>query len=98
MVCLLDMSRKQAKEGEKGGDDNIKVVGNASAGFKKMWMKCGSDECDVLLPIKAPEEGSGENDGFRCDVCMVKEMMKNKMECMKCIDEERKESGGCEGR
>ena len=63
-----------------------------------MWMKCGSDECDVWMPIKAPGGWSGENDEFRCGVCMVKEMMKlkseiedlkKKMECTKSIDEER---------
>ena len=37
-----------------------------------MWMECGGDECDVWIPIKAPDGWSGENDEFRCGVCMVK--------------------------
>ena len=45
-----------------------------------MWMECGSDECDVWMPINAPDGWSGENDEFRCGVCMVKEMMKLKRE------------------
>ena len=72
-----------------------------------MWMVCRSDECDVRMPIKAPHGRSGENDEFRCGVCMVIEMMKlkreiedlkKKMECMKSIDEERKEASVYEGR
>ena len=72
-----------------------------------MWMECGGDECDVWMPIKAPDGRSGENDEFRCGVCMVKEMMKlkreiedlkKKMECMKSIYEERKVAGVHEGR
>ena len=43
---------------------------------KKMWMECGSDECDVWMPIKAPDGWSGENDESMCGVCMVKETMK----------------------
>ena len=62
------MSHKQAKGRKKGGDDYIKVVGNTWEGFKKMWMECGSDECDVWMPIKAPDGWSGENDEFRCGV------------------------------
>ena len=72
-----------------------------------MWMECGNYECDVWMPIKAPDRLSGEKDEFRCGVCMVKEMMKlkreietlkTKMACMKRIDEERKEAGVYEGR
>ena len=59
------MSQKQAKEREKGGNNNIKVVGNVWEGFKKMWMECGNDECDVWMPIKAPDGWIGEN-GVEC--------------------------------
>ena len=41
------MSQKQAKGRKKGEDNNIKVVGNAWEEFKKIWMECGSDECDM---------------------------------------------------
>ena len=88
------MSQKQAKGRKKGGDDNIKDIGNEWEGFKEMWVECGNDECDVWMQIKAPDGWSGEKDEFRCGVCMVKEMMKLKREikelktkiaCMKSI-------------
>ena len=83
------MSQKQAMGRKKGGGDNIKAVGNAWEGFKKMWIECGSDEYDVWMPIKAPDGWMGENDEFRCEVCMVKEMMKLKRE----IEDLEKENG-----
>ena len=49
------MSQKHANGRKKGGDDNIKVAGNAWEGFKKMWMEGGSDECAVWMAIKAPD-------------------------------------------
>ena len=75
-LCFRYVSETGKGGGGKGGEINIKVVGNAWEGFKKMWMECGSDECDVWMPIKAPGGWSGKNDEFRCGVCMVKEMMK----------------------
>ena len=49
------MCQKQVNGREKKAHDNIHVVGNAWEGCKKMWMECGSDECDVLMPIKAQD-------------------------------------------
>ena len=60
----------------------------------------GLDGSDVCMPIKAPDGWSGENDEFRCGVCMVKEIMKlkreiedlkNKMECMKSVNVARRD-------
>ena len=57
MICCLCFRyvSETGKGEKKGGDDNIKVVGNAWEGFKKMWMECGSNECDVWMPMKPPE-------------------------------------------
>ena len=60
------MSQKQEKGRKKGGDDNIKDIGNEWEGFREMWMECGNDECDVWMQIKAPDGWSGEKDEFRC--------------------------------
>ena len=49
------MSQKQAKGRKKGGDDNIKDIGNEWEGYKGMWMECGNDECEVWVQIKAPD-------------------------------------------
>ena len=54
------MSQKQAKGRKKGGDNNIKDIGNEWEGFKEMWMECGNDECDVWMQIKAPDGWSGK--------------------------------------
>ena len=43
-----------------------------------MWMECGSDECDVWMPMKELDGWSGEHDEFRCGLCMVKDMIKLK--------------------
>ena len=40
-----------------------------------MWMECGSDECDMWMPIRMQNKWTSENDEFRCGVCMVKGMM-----------------------
>ena len=37
----------------------MKVDGNTWEGFKKRWMECGNEECDVLMSIKLPEGSEG---------------------------------------
>ena len=73
------MSQKQAKGRKKGGDNNIKDIGNEWEG--KGSRKCGwsVEMMNVMYGCKLKHQ-MGEKDEFRCGVCMVKEMMKLKRE------------------
>ena len=72
------MSQKQAKGRKKGGDDNIKDVGNEWEGFKEIWMECGNYEfrCRVCMVKEMMK--------LRREI----EDLKTKMACMKSIDED----------
>ena len=105
-LCFRYVSETDNGGGDKGGDDTIKVVGNAWNGTRKcgwcvevMNVMCG---CQLRHPmdgvVKMMSSGVSvygyRNDELKREI----EDLKKKMECMKSIDEERKEASVYEGR